>query len=175
MMWMNVRLLVASVAVLLLVLPGCAKKVAPTTAAVSVEKEPRVEEVEAEELPMIEEEPITRQQSMAELRTIHFDFDQAAIRDDAREILEENARWFKANPGASVRIEGSCDERGTTEYNLALGQRRAEATKRFLMAMGVESSRLSTISYGEERPVCRDSHEGCWQKNRRSDFSVESR
>ncbi len=152
---------------------GCAKKVPPTTQAIAVEEEPVVvEETIPEEVPVVEEEPIARQPA-ARLRPIFFDFDRSAIRTDARQILEENARWFRSNPGVRVKIEGHCDERGTTEYNLALGQRRAEATKRVLAAMGVDDSRISTISYGEERPTCRESHEGCWQNNRRSEFTVQ--
>jgi peptidoglycan-associated lipoprotein len=102
-----------------------------------------------------------------------FDFDKALVREDAKTILRENANWLRSNPNVKVQIEGHCDERGTTEYNLALGERRAQATKRFLVAMGVDSSRISTISYGEERPFCMGTDENCYQKNRRAHFVVK--
>lgn len=156
---------------------GCAKKVATTTQAIEVKEKPVAppEVTKREQPPVVEEQPIVRESEAGPLADIFFDFDRSELRSDAREILENNAQWFKANPRARVKIEGHCDERGTTEYNLALGQRRAEAAKRFLIAIGVDASRLSTISYGEERPVCTDHFEDCWGKNRRSHFLMDSR
>jgi peptidoglycan-associated lipoprotein len=106
------------------------------------------------------------------LTTIYFDFDQSNLRADAKNGLKANADFMKSNATASVLIEGNCDERGSEEYNLALGMRRAEAAKRYLVDLGVESSRLSTISYGEERPAASGSGESAWAKNRRDDFKV---
>jgi peptidoglycan-associated lipoprotein len=110
-----------------------------------------------------------------ELKDIHFDFDRADIRPDAAEILDSNANWLKANPGYLILVEGHTDPRGTNEYNLALGDRRARATRNYLVAHGVAAARVTTISYGEERGVCSESNEECWSQNRRAHFSVRSR
>jgi peptidoglycan-associated lipoprotein len=114
---------------------------------------------------------LQRQQYMEE--DIFFDFDQSVIRPDAQEVLRKKAEFLRENSGSSVIIEGHCDERGTAEYNLALGERRALAAKAFLMNMGISSSRLSTISYGEERPVDPDSNEEAWARNRRAHFVLQ--
>ena len=106
------------------------------------------------------------------LKDIQFDFDRYSLRPDARETLKGNAAWLNANPSARAEIEGHADERGTNEYNLALGARRAQATKEYLTTLGVSSDRLSTISYGEELPVCKEKTEGCWNKNRRVHFVI---
>jgi len=102
------------------------------------------------------------------LKDIHFDFDQYDIRADAPAILEANAAWLKANPRNLVLIEGHTDERGTAEYNLALGERRAKASMNFLVAQGVAASRITVISYGKERPMCTEHTETCWAMNRRA-------
>ncbi|MFO8083997.1 MAG: peptidoglycan-associated lipoprotein Pal [Desulfobacterales bacterium] len=114
------------------------------------------------------QEMIRQQQFVAE--DIYFDFDQAVIRPDAQEILRKKAEYMHENPRVSVVIEGHCDDRGTAEYNLALGERRALAAKAFLMNMGISGSRLMTISYGEERPVDPGNNEEAWAKNRRAHF-----
>jgi len=106
------------------------------------------------------------------LKEIYFDYDKYDLRADARETLKTNAEWLKANPSARVEVEGHCDERGTNEYNLALGAKRAQAAKDYLVTLGIPAQRLSTISYGKELPVCRESTEACWQKNRRDRFVV---
>jgi peptidoglycan-associated lipoprotein len=108
------------------------------------------------------------------LRDINFDFDRADLRPDAREILKGHAAWLKSNPQARVEVEGHCDERGTNEYNLALGAKRAESAKRYLMDLGVSPNVLSTISYGEELPLCKEQNETCWAKNRRAHFVVKA-
>jgi peptidoglycan-associated lipoprotein len=108
----------------------------------------------------------------AELRQIPFGYDDWIIPEEARPILEGNARWIQAHPDVKVVLEGHCDERGTNEYNLALGERRVEAVRRVLVALGIEESRLSIISYGEERPVCVESTEECYAKNRRVQFTL---
>src|SRR5690606_10258475 len=99
---------------------------------------------------------------------------QYAIRDDARRALQSNSDWLQQNPSSTVQIEGHCDERGTIEYNLALGERRANAAKRYIVRLGVDASRLSTISYGEERPANSGSSESAWAENRRAEFVVLS-
>jgi len=107
------------------------------------------------------------------LKDVYFDFDRYDLRADAREILKANSTWLKANPAAQVQIEGHCDERGTTEYNIALGSRRSEGVRDYLVTLGTSADRLSTISYGEEVPVCREQTEECWQQNRRVRFVVQ--
>ncbi|MFZ5862322.1 MAG: peptidoglycan-associated lipoprotein Pal [Nitrospirota bacterium] len=108
------------------------------------------------------------------LEDVYFDFDRSDITLVARAKLEHMAEWLLQNPGKAVRIEGHADERGTNEYNLALGERRAQAVKRVLVALDVAEERLSTVSYGEEQPVCRAREESCFHKNRRAHFAVES-
>ena len=104
-----------------------------------------------------------------------FDYDKSDIRDDARAVLTRDAdalkTVFQQFPSATVLIEGHCDERGSAEYNLGLGDRRSTAAKEFLVQLGVPGDRLKTVSYGKERPVCTDSNETCWQKNRRAHFA----
>ena len=108
------------------------------------------------------------------LRDVNFDFDRYDLRPDAREILKENAAWLKANPQVRAEIEGHCDERGTDEYNLALGAKRADSVKRYLVDLGISAERLSTVSYGEELPLCKEQNEICWAKNRRAHFAVSA-
>jgi len=103
---------------------------------------------------------------------IHFDYDSALLTPQAQEILREKARYMKENPGTNVIIEGHCDERGTNEYNLALGEQRAKMTQEFLVALGVSASRIKTVSYGEERPLDRSNTEQAWAKNRRAHFVI---
>jgi peptidoglycan-associated lipoprotein len=104
------------------------------------------------------------------LKEVYFDFDRYNLDSEDRLILKSNANWLKLNPAARVEIEGHCDERGTNEYNLALGAKRAQAAKDYLTSLGVAQGRISTTSYGEEIPVCRGHSEECWQKNRRDRF-----
>ena len=103
---------------------------------------------------------------------IYFDFDKSTLTPAAQDNLMKKAAWLRANPNAAVTIEGHCDERGTNEYNLALGDRRADSAKAFLVDLGIAASRLTTVSYGEERPVCSQHDEECWSKNRRANFVV---
>ena len=104
------------------------------------------------------------------LKEVYFEFDRYDLSPDARTILKATADWLKKNPAARVELEGHCDERGTNEYNLALGAKRAQTAKDYLMSLGIPASRLSTTSYGEEIQVCRDHNEDCWAKNRRDRF-----
>lgn len=106
------------------------------------------------------------------LREIYFDFDRYDLRADARETLDANADWLKINSSVRVQIEGHCDERGTNEYNMALGAKRAQAARDYLVSRGMAAEQLSTISYGEELPVCREQTEECWQRNRRDRFVI---
>lgn len=103
---------------------------------------------------------------------IHFDYDRAAIRPDAEQQLMRKLAVLRANPNARIRIAGHADERGSIEYNLALGQRRAEAAKDFLVGFGIDPSRIETVSFGEDRPLVRASNEQAWAQNRRDEFTV---
>lgn len=104
------------------------------------------------------------------LKDVNFDYDSFQLSTEARDVLAANAEWLKENPRARTEIEGHCDERGTIEYNLALGARRAQAVKDYLATLGISPGRMSTISYGEELPLCRESGEHCWARNRRAHF-----
>jgi len=106
------------------------------------------------------------------LKDIYFDFDRYDLKADARATLKTNAGWLKANPSARAEIEGHADERGTNEYNLALGAKRAQAARDYLAGLGIAKARLSTKSYGEELPVCKEQNDGCWQRNRHDRFVV---
>jgi len=99
--------------------------------------------------------------------TVHFDYDAYSITDEGRSVLQRQAAWLAKYPSVRVTIEGNCDERGTREYNLALGARRANSVKEYLVSVGVSASRIDTISYGKERPVCTESDESCYAQNRR--------
>ena len=108
--------------------------------------------------------------SLKDLSRIYFDFDRAELSSEAREILGKVAAQLKASPKKMLTIEGNCDDRGTNEYNLALGQQRADAAARYFQTLGIDRKRIKTISYGEERPVCSEATEACWHKNRNATF-----
>jgi peptidoglycan-associated lipoprotein len=112
--------------------------------------------------------------AVAELKDVFFDFDKYDVRPGDTKTLDANAAWLKSNDNL-VLIEGHCDERGTNEYNLALGERRAKSTMNYLVSQGIQASRITIISYGEERPVCTEKTEDCWAKNRRAHFLVKPR
>jgi peptidoglycan-associated lipoprotein len=109
------------------------------------------------------------------LKDIHFEFDKYDIRTVDEPILKENAAFLKNNPRMKIQVEGHCDERGTVEYNLALGERRANNTKKYLVSLGIPSDRISTISYGKEKPFDKGHHEEAWAKNRRAHIVVLSK
>ncbi len=113
--------------------------------------------------------------AVPELADVFFDFDKYDIRPGDAKTLDANANWLKSNPNHLVLIEGHCDERGTNEYNLALGERRAKSTMNYLVSQGVQANRITIISYGEERPQCTEHNEACWAKNRRAHFLVKPR
>jgi peptidoglycan-associated lipoprotein len=103
---------------------------------------------------------------------VYFDYDKADIKPDMVSVLQSNATWLKGNSNVRFTIEGHCDDRGSEEYNLGLGDRRANAVKEYLVSQGVAANRINTVSYGEERPVCRDETEECYAKNRRAHFML---
>jgi peptidoglycan-associated lipoprotein len=159
---------------------SCRKEVEQTPPPPQTQEQPKVEKVEkppAEE-PELTEEEIFAQKSLEELNAekplemIHFDFDEYTIRDDQETVLQDNAQWLKKWESARVLIEGHCDERGTEEYNLALGEKRAKAVQDFLISMGIDVDRMETISYGKSQPLDPGHNETAWAKNRRAEFTV---
>jgi peptidoglycan-associated lipoprotein len=119
--------------------------------------------------------PLDDPTSMLSRRTIYFDFDKSEIKPDAREILEAHAKYLSENRSASITLEGHADERGTREYNVALGERRANSARQFLTLMGASGQQIRTVSYGEERPVCTEHNESCWSQNRRVEIIYRTR
>ena len=169
---------------LLLIVPGllftvsCAKKqIASDTSLTGVP------EAESTKLTAEEEAARQRQRGIEAAKTaarnmfvnedIHFEFDRSRLLPEAQDILKKKAAWLRDNPDVSVIIEGHCDERGTNEYNLALGDRRAQSTKTFLVDLGIEDARMTTISYGEERPMDTGHNQEAWSKNRRVHFVIK--
>jgi len=180
----NKSLLLVFVAIFAFSLASCATGGKPTT-----EVEPTAEQLEKEQMEEVsrleqeELEALKRDESLqdemrtmeftpGELATVYFDFDRYNLKPGAKAALKNNAEWIKANPNQRVQIEGHCDERGTEEYNLALGEKRATTTKAYLVSLGVNESDIYTISYGEEKPVDMDHTEAAWAKNRRAEFKV---
>lgn len=165
--------------------PEVAAEPAPDTAAMRRAREDSIRAAEdarrrAEEdaaRRRAEEEARAREAAMAQLRNdlaavIMFDYDAAEVRPGDQAILDRKAAIMQANPNLTLQISGHADERGADEYNLALGNRRALAAKRYLVNQGVEDGRIETISYGEERPLCSEATEDCYERNRRDEFSV---
>ena len=173
------------------ILVGCARRPAPTAmtapAPTAVTAE-RSAEPAAATAPRAEERIVTRQEEISvarrpdpatfaendNVKTIYFDFDRYDIRPGDAKTLEADAAWLKTHD-VLILIEGQCDERGTVEYNLALGDRRARAAMNHLVALGIAADRITTVSYGKERPVCDAHDESCWTLNRRAHIVVKSR
>jgi len=145
-----------------------------------VKEQPKVEKVEKVVVkePELTEEEIFMQKSLEEINAeaplvmIHFDFDKYFIREDAKPGLETNAAWLKKFNTVKILIEGHCDERGTEEYNLALGEKRAKSTFDYLVSLGISQDRIKTISYGKSQPLDLEHNEIAWQKNRRAQFTI---
>jgi peptidoglycan-associated lipoprotein len=138
---------------------------------------PPVEVKEEEPPPIVIEEhkepSITELNAQGILKTIYFDLDKYDLTETTRATLRQNADWLRANAGHDIVIEGHCDERGSIEYNLALGERRANAARDFLASLGLGSTNVRIVSFGEERPAVDGHHEGAWSKNRRGEFIFE--
>jgi peptidoglycan-associated lipoprotein len=181
--------LLAALSMTVLVAGGCANKesvkseeaVVPKAAPAAVEvakAEPKSEPAKPAEAVAPAVPPMSQQAakaSAAELsfETIYFDYDKSDLRQDARDVLSKNAEiMLKSKPDAKVQIEGNCDERGSAEYNLALGERRAKSALQYLLTLGVKADRLSVISYGKEKPAVQGSDEAAWSKNRRDEFVI---
>jgi peptidoglycan-associated lipoprotein len=110
----------------------------------------------------------------AGLRDVYFPYDSWMISEDGRQVLSRDAEWMKSNPSSAIKVEGHCDERGTSAYNLVLGEKRAKAVRNYLVELGVSANRLSVVSYGKERPFCGEHAEACYQQNRRGHLVVRS-
>ena len=162
---------------------SCRKEVeeAPPPPTPQVKEQPKVEKVKEPPVvkqPKLTEEEIFMKKSLEEinaeqpLKMVHFDFDKYFIREDAKPVLEANAAWLKKYNSVKVLIEGHCDERGTEEYNLALGEKRAKSTSDYLASLGITPARLKIISYGKSQPLDPGHNEVAWQKNRRSQFTI---
>ena len=106
------------------------------------------------------------------LENVRFDYDRADLSDEARASLQKNATWMNRWTSTRVTVEGHADSRGTSEYNLALGERRAAAVKTYMVSLGVDEARINTVSFGEERPICTEENEACWSQNRRGQFVI---
>lgn len=167
-------ILALGIAVALASFTGCAGKKKPPQQPAPVQKAPETKPAPA---PKIQEPPKRVEEretvpSNLKFDTIYFDFDKSDIRSDQRSAINRNAELLSKYSTVRIQIEGHCDERGTNAYNLALGQRRADAAKQFLVEYGISSSRISTVSYGEERPVDTGHSESAWAKNRRCEFII---
>ncbi len=158
----------------LFVLTGCARNkgaMKPAATGPSAEQQTATTATGVQETDVLTEEiqPIQPK----EMADIYFAYDRFDLSPEARSTLADNAAWMENHPGTMVVIEGHCDERGSNEYNIALGDRRAKSAYNYLINLGVSSNRISTISYGEEKPVCSAGTESCWSKNRRAHFRVK--
>jgi len=164
---------------------SCAKKAVQTqsvpTTQPEVSKASQRSAEEAEQRGGLKEDRLRAEASAREAagrafvnENIHFAFDSSVLSDQAQQILKSKAEYLRTNPSTRVTVEGHCDERGTTAYNIALGDRRAESVKNFLVTLGISANRLNTLSYGEERPIAMGQNEASWAKNRRAQFVINS-
>jgi peptidoglycan-associated lipoprotein len=123
--------------------------------------------------PMVAVDPLNDPASILSKRSVYFPFDVSAVQEADKPIVEAHGKYLSEHPDRMVRVEGNADERGSNEYNLALGQRRAESVKKMLELGGAKASQIETVSYGEEKPVCTEHNEACWKQNRRSDIKYQ--
>lgn len=145
----------------------------PQTAETPVTRTPAPAETPVQPAPAAPAAPAAAGPGPSPVKDVFFDYDKAGIRDDQKAALNENVGWLKVNTGAKLLVEGHCDARGTAEYNLALGERRAKAVKDYLVAAGIAADRISTISYGKERPFVLGQDESAWKWNRRAHFVLQ--
>jgi peptidoglycan-associated lipoprotein len=131
--------------------------------------------------PSLSEEELFNRKTLEELNAerplgdVYFDYDQSNVRDDGRGTLQKNAEWLKRWSTTRITIEGHCDSRGTSEYNLGLGERRATAVRDYLTSLGIPANRITTVSKGKEQPFCTEESETCWQQNRRGHFIITAK
>jgi len=159
---------------------GCKKKVKKVPPPPQVKEQPKVEKVEEPVVmePVLSEEEILMSKSLEQinkeqpLAMIYFDYDKYFVREDAKPVLEGNAAWMKKFRTVKVLVEGHCDERGTEEYNLALGEKRAKSAMDYMASLGVSADRMKILSYGKSQPLVTGHDEATWQKNRRAQFTI---
>jgi peptidoglycan-associated lipoprotein len=176
---MNTALRFIALAMLAAILAACARETVeePETPEPPPTQEP-TEEPETDRLdPRDFTDPrnLDNSDSVLSQRVIYFEFDRSNVRSQFRPIIEAHAEYLNANSSARVMLEGHADERGSREYNLGLGERRGESVAELLRANGVSADQIEVVSYGEERPVCRESNEDCWQRNRRVEIVYTAR
>ncbi len=147
----------------------------PTPTVVTLEPTPAPTPTPAPRSPEEDIKAMSLDRVSSYLKPAFFDYDKADLRADARDVLAANATWLKAHPSVVFTIEGHCDERGTAQYNLALGDRRANAAKEYLVSLGIDAGRAKTVSYGKERPFATGHDEESWAKNRRAHFVVTAK
>ncbi len=164
-----------------LLLSGCPKRadLGDMGDSTATQSEEAVKQLKSIQEPPVAGAPSAQQPVTAgkesPLKDVFFDFDKSTIHDDAKSSLNEDLQWLNANPTAQIVIEGHCDERGTAEYNLGLGERRAKAAKDYVMAAGINAKRIRTVSFGKERPFVPGHDESAWKWNRRAHFVVDER
>jgi len=134
---------------------------------------PAVEATAPAPAPMVAVDPLNDPASILAKRSVYFPFDVSAVQEADKPIVEAHGKYLSEHSDRIVRVEGNADERGSNEYNLALGQRRAESVKKMLELGGAKASQIETVSYGEEKPVCTEHNEACWKQNRRSDIKYQ--
>lgn len=169
-----------AVSLLSLAIVGCASSGGTTDEAATTDTS--VEESQTQAVPnspavdvVTEEQATMAANPLLEQTVVYFGYDRSEIRPEFKDILNAHAQYLVANPQASVALEGHCDERGTVEYNLALGERRANTVKRYLVVQGVNPSQLESVSFGEERPAMVGSDDSAWSKNRRTEINYQAR
>ena len=162
----------------ILLLSACSKKAAKVAPVQGPAVETVEEPVAQVEKPYLSEEELFQQKSLEELnkdqvlKMIHFDFDMYAIREDMKPVMQANANWLLKFPSVEVLVEGHCDERGTIEYNIALGEKRAEAAKNYLVSLGLNAAKVKIISYGKSKPLVQGVDEASYFQNRRAEFVI---
>ena len=158
---------------LLNLLVACASEKPKEPVAVAPAPAPVVEAPAPAPAPVVEVDPLNDPASILANRSAYFPFDVSAVQDADKPMLEAHGKYLGEHPNRKVRVEGNCDERGSNEYNLGLGQRRADSVRKMLVLGGAKASQIETVSYGEEKPRCTDHNEACWKQNRRSDIKYQ--
>jgi peptidoglycan-associated lipoprotein len=157
-------------ALALALLYGCASQPVEPEVAPAPVPAPASSPVTARPAPALQGDPLKDPGNVLSKRSIFYDYDRSDIKDEYRPILQAHGKYLAEHRGTKMLVQGNCDERGSREYNIALGQRRAEGVKRMLMLMGATESQVEAVSLGEEKPRCADHNEGCWSQNRRGDM-----
>jgi len=165
------KLIISIVLVNLLV--ACASEKPKEPEAAAPAPAPAMEAPAPAPAPVVEVDPLNDPDSILAKRSVYFPFDVSAVQAADKPLVEAHAKYLSEHPDRKVRIEGNCDERGSKEYNLALGQRRADSVKQMLMLGGAKASQIDTVSFGEEKPRCTEHNEACWMQNRRSDIKYQ--